>query len=227
LSKGPLFWNLIPEAIALTANTFIFTNQIEAVLKLLRLNIDGTGNRDEREMNLFKKTEREGSFGFCHNCPSNKNCCTRMKTNSPIDNAIVFNEEIEQIESYSGVRREDFLQLGRYPADGPYQTLKHNGNSGCYFYKNGRCQIYPVRPLDCRFFPFDIIEDDENDLRWIVYTELCPVDFDYKESFQKLKAFFDLPMELALAYSRGKAPGMESNHYIVLDPVYPDGNKSS
>ena len=171
-------------------------------------------------MNLFNKTEREGSFGFCQSCPSNKNCCTRMKTHSPIDNAIVFNEEIVEIEKYSGVKREKFLQVGRYPEDGLYQTLKHNGNSGCYFYTDGRCKIYPVRPLDCRFFPFDIIEDDEGDLRWIVYTELCPVNFDYRESFEKLKAFFDLPRELALAYSRGQAPGMEANRYEVLDSVY-------
>ena len=143
-----------------------------------------------------------------------------MRTNSSIDNAIVFNDEIEQIENYSGLRREDFLQIGPYLEEDPYQTLKHEGAGGCYFHKNGRCEIYPVRPLDCRFFPFDIIEDDEGDLRWIVYTELCPVNFDYRESFEKLKAFFDLPRELALAYSRGKAPGMEANRYEVLDSVY-------
>lgn len=197
------------------------------MLKLPLSNIHGNGNRDEGEMNLFKKTEREGSFGFCQSCPSNKNCCTRMKTNSPIDNAIVFNEEIDEIEKFSGVRREAFLQVGRYPEDGPYQTLTHNGNSGCYFYKNGRCEIYRVRPLDCRFFPFDIIEDDDDNLRWIVYTELCPVNFDYRESFAMLKAFFDLPRKLALAYSRGKAPGMEANRYVVLDPVYPASGRAS
>ena len=177
-------------------------------------------------MKPFKKPERDGTFGFCQHCPSNMNCCTRMKTSGAIDNAIVFNEEIEQIESYSGVKREVFLQVGRYPDDGPYQTLKHNGNSGCYFYKNRQCEIYPVRPLDCRLFPFDIIEDDDGEPRWIVYTELCPVNFDYRESFEKLKAFFDLPRELALAYSRGRVPGMEDNRYEVLDPVYPDSGSS-
>jgi len=149
-----------------------------------------------------------------------------MRTNSSIDNAIVFNEEIEQIEKHSGIDREEFLQIGRYPEDGPYQTLKHEDDEGCFFLKNGRCEIYPVRPLDCRFFPFDIIEDDEDNLRWIIYTELCPVDFDYRDSFQRLNNFFDLPKELALAYSRGKAPGMESNRYKVLDLVYPESNKT-
>ena len=173
-------------------------------------------------MSSFYTTGQEGSFTFCHNCPSNKNCCTRMRTNSPIDNAIVFNEEIEQIEKHSGVDREEFLQIGRYPEDGPFQTLKHGGDGGCFFFKSGRCGIYPVRPLDCRFFPFDIIEDNEDNLRWIIYTDLCPVDFDYSGSFQRLKAFFDLPKELALVYSRGNAPGMESNRYIELDLVYPD-----
>jgi Fe-S-cluster containining protein len=143
-----------------------------------------------------------------------------MKANSPIDNAIVFNEEIVDIEKYLGVKSEHFMQVGRYPEGNPYQTLKHTGKSGCYFYKDGRCEIYPVRPLDCRFFPFDIIEDDDGNLLWIVYTELCPVNFDYRESFEKLKGLFNLPKELALAYSRGNTPGMEANRYTVLDPVY-------
>ena len=140
-------------------------------------------------MSQFNKAENIGSFSFCKSCPSNKNCCTRMRTNSSIDNAIVFNEEIEEIERFSGIDREEFLQTGRYPQDWPYQTLKHEGLSGCYFHRDGRCKIYSVRPLDCRFFPFDIIEDDEGNLNWIVYIDLCPVDFDYRESFQKLKGF--------------------------------------
>ena len=175
-------------------------------------------------MNKFNKAEKIGSFGFCHSCPTEKNCCTRMRAYSSIDNAVVFNEEIDQIEKISRVSRIDFLQIGRYSEDGPYQTLKQNGIGGCYFYKGGRCEIYSVRPLDCRFFPFDIIEDDEDNLRWIIYRDLCPVDFDYVESFQKLKAFFDLSRELALAYSRANAPGMELNRYVVLDPVYPDSD---
>ena len=173
------------------------------------------------------KKKVEGTFGFSDECPSSINCCTRMKTQRSIDNAIVFDEQIDRIEKYSGVRREQFLQVGRYRENSSYQTLTHNGHSGCFFHKNGRCEIYPLRPLDCRFFPFDIIEDDYGDLRWIVYTDLCPVNFNYRESFEKLKAFFELPRELALAYSRGKAPGMESNNYLVLDTVYPvSGNTS-
>lgn len=171
-------------------------------------------------MSKFYKTEQEGSFTFCLNCPSNINCCTRMKSNSSIDNAIVFNTEIIEIEKYSGVAREEFLQENHYPKDSPYQNLKHVGHSGCYFHKNGHCEIYPVRPLDCRLFPFDIIEDDEGELQWIVYTNLCPVDFDYLPAYERLKSFFDMPEEDAWTYSEGHAPGMETNRYIELDRVY-------
>ena len=171
-------------------------------------------------MDAFCKTAQEGSFTFCRNCPSMINCCTRMKSNSEIDNAIVFNKEISEIEKFSGVKREEFLQAGRYPEDGPYQTLKHVGHAGCYFYKNGRCAIYTVRPLDCRLFPFDIIEDDNGELRWIVYTDLCPVDFDYRPAYEHLRSFFKLSQEVAWAYSEGYAPRMEANCYIELDRVY-------
>ena len=143
-----------------------------------------------------------------------------MRTNGSIDNAIVFNEEIEQIEKHSGVDREEFLQIGRYPEDGPYQTLKHEGDEGCFFFKKGRCEIYPVRPLDCRLFPFDIIEDDDGKLRWILYTDLCPIKFDYRPAYEHLRLFFKLPEDAAWAYSEGHAPGMESNTYIELDRVY-------
>lgn len=91
---------------------------------------------------------------------------------------------------------------------------------GCHFNVNGRCQIYEVRPLDCRLFPFDIVEKPNSDLVWVVYTKLCPVKFDYRPSYENLKHFFDLPEPMARAYARANAPGMEKQHYIELDLIY-------
>ena len=142
-----------------------------------------------------------------------------MKQNSSIDNAIVFSEEITQIEKFSGLVRADFLQVGRYLEDHPFQTLNNN-ESGCLFHRAGQCEVYQVRPLDCRMFPFDIIEDEDGKLRWIVYADLCPVDFDYRPAYEHLKRFFDLSEEMAWAYCEADAPGMENNAYIKLERVY-------
>jgi len=103
-----------------------------------------------------RKSEYLGGFGFCPSRPTNKFCRTRMRTNSSIGYAIVFDDKIDRIGKFFGVARQEYLQIRRCPEDGPYQTLKP-------------------------------------------------------------KAFFDLPKERALAYSRGKAPGMESDQHLVLD----------
>lgn len=161
-----------------------------------------------------------GSFSFCNKCPTNKNCCTRMREGGEIDNALIFPEEAIAIENYSGINRTEFIQEGRCPKDHTFQTLKGRKNGGCYFHRAGRCEIYSVRPFDCRLFPFDIIEDEDENLRWILYTGLCPVSFNYRIAYQQLRNFFDLSEDDAWAYSMANTPGMEDNSYIELDPVY-------
>ena len=174
-------------------------------------------------MNVASKNKMAGSFGFCAGCPTSLNCCSRMNHHSVIENALVFTDEVIAIESYSGVPQIKFLKKNSIPGDHPFRTIANAKTGGCIFHKNGRCEIYSVRPLDCRMFPFDIIEDADEELRWIVYPDLCPVNFDYRPAYENLKNFFDLPEDLAWAYSEADAPGMESNAYIELGRVYEDG----
>ena len=44
--------------------------------------------------------------------------------------------------------------------------------TSCKFAKEKRCQLYENRPLDCRLFPLDIIED-EGEYWWCMFTT-CP-----------------------------------------------------
>ena len=174
-------------------------------------------------MNVASKNEMDGSFQFCEGCPTSLNCCSRMNHKSFIENAVVFGDEVNSIESFSGVPRNQFLKESSFPGTHPLQTIANAETGGCIFHRDGRCEIYAVRPLDCRIFPFDIIEDADEELRWIVYTDLCPVDFDYRPAYKNLKNFFDLPEDLAWVYCESDAPGMESNAYIKLGRVYKDG----
>jgi Fe-S-cluster containining protein len=57
----------------------------------------------------------------------------------------------------------------------------------CYFYDSGRCSIYEDRPLDCRLFPFDIVQAEDGNFYWIVYNEFCPESFDYRLYFSAAK----------------------------------------
>ena len=143
-----------------------------------------------------------------------------MKSNSAIDNAIVFNTEISEIEKHSGVKREEFLQDRRYPKDGPYQTLKHVGHSGCYFYENGKCLIYNVRPLICALFPFDFRFNEAGSLFWVVYQNLCPVYFNYKRHFSQIKKMalnLDMDKKTIVDYLEENAPSMKKESVLFLE----------
>lgn len=48
--------------------------------------------------------------------------------------------------------------------------------------KQGKCKIYDIRPLDCRLFPLDIIEED-GEYYWCVFTT-CP-------NWQKMKELLE------------------------------------
>jgi Fe-S-cluster containining protein len=53
----------------------------------------------------------------------------------------------------------------------------------CKFAKDSRCHAYASRPLDCRMFPLDIIEEDGK-YYWCIFT-ICP---KHGELMQKLVA---------------------------------------
>ena len=92
----------------------------------------------------------------------------------------------------------------------------------CFFYKDGRCTIYKNRPLDCRLFPFDIIEDNNGNLFWTVYENLCPPKFDYT-------AYFDIAKQLMAksGYNRSDlrdfashgAEVMRQHKHHIIEPV--------
>jgi Fe-S-cluster containining protein len=54
-------------------------------------------------------------------------------------------------------------------------SLKERSNGDCIFYDavSGRCSIYPVRPLQCRLFPFwpALLASEE---AWNAAAVLCP-----------------------------------------------------
>lgn len=56
----------------------------------------------------------------------------------------------------------------------PYiYMMKKAENGKCIFLKDDLCTIYQTRPLICRFYPFELRED-ENCKHFFVYTDECP-----------------------------------------------------
>ncbi len=93
-----------------------------------------------------------GCYNTCNNCNLLGSCCTSFnKINAPVLNM----EEMFEIKE--NTYRDDFYES----VDNNLFLLKTKDNH-CIFYKDGKCDIYDCRPVDCRLFPFDIIKKDYN-----------------------------------------------------------------
>lgn len=81
------------------------------------------------------------------------------------DNSVVaFPEEIRRIQRATDL---DWLEAvappeeGEWDRKGCFHTLEwrlRKENYACRFYQDGRCSIYPVRPMLCRTYPFYLDE---------------------------------------------------------------------
>ena len=134
----------------------------------------------------FMNATLEGTFKFCSDCPSNNNCCVRTRHGlGEIANPPLLPNEAAEISAHTGLSVDAFAE----GQPGEPLAIKRT-DSGCLFYKGGKCEIYAIRPFDCKIFPFDIARLDGL-FYWIVYTSLCPSEsgFEYDEAdFQSAKA---------------------------------------
>lgn len=129
----------------------------------------------------------DGEFSFCGSCPRQLNCCTRIRHQGPIVPPFLFGGEVTRIGERSGIQAEMVADIRHDHLGRSFQTLRST-NPGCIFHVDGLCQIYRDRPIDCRLFPFDVHETVDGRLFWVVYTKLCPVNFDYKPYLSGVKA---------------------------------------
>ncbi len=108
----------------------------------------------------------EGTFKKCTNCKKNINCCQSFdKINPPT----LCEYEVNEI----GNKYTDFVDE---ICDDLY-SIKIVNNT-CIFYKNNKCEIYNIRPLDCKLYPFDILRK-ENKFYLILYRLNCNNINDY------------------------------------------------
>lgn len=52
--------------------------------------------------------------------------------------------------------------------------MKKAGDGKCVFLKENHCSIYALRPLICRFYPFELKFDDGKQLHVFDFTVECP-----------------------------------------------------
>lgn len=99
---------------------------------------------------LMKKLYHRSYFfdqGIRFECQRCGACCTGEPGIIRVDQA-----EIVCIAEYVSVRVSSFIDTYLYPWGGGYSIREHS-DGRCFFYDKG-CTIYPVRPQQCKTFPF-------------------------------------------------------------------------
>jgi Fe-S-cluster containining protein len=168
-------------------------------------------------MKVYKSS---GTMSFCLDCPAKTNCCTRVAHGTEIENPFLFNDEAENIKRRIGGLLSDFSE--KFVTNGGVEYLAIKSRApGCTFFQSGRCTIYDIRPLDCRLFPFDIRRTQSGALMWIVYTDLCPVEFDWRDHFEDAKKLlFSRTLSLIdlETYIDSNIDGMMNRKFIEIEP---------
>ena len=96
--------------------------------------------------------------------------CGRCCTGSP-GTIYVSPWEISQIGEFLGIPASDFINMYLYPFRDSYSIREHP-DGRCSFYDHG-CVIYPVRPAQCKSFPF-WFGNLRSETRWRRISRECP-----------------------------------------------------
>lgn len=87
--------------------------------------------------------------GLHFECTGCGNCCT----GSP-GYVWLNDEEIVKIAEYLKITIQEFSRRFLRLVNGNFSLLENHHTFDCVFFKDKRCQIYPVRPTQCRTFPW-------------------------------------------------------------------------
>ena len=96
-------------------------------------------------------------------------CCGDTKEKNR--HVLLLRREAEQVSRATSQPPSQFAV--KIEGKEPYSyEMKKSKDGKCFFLENNRCTIYSVRPLICRFYPFELISSGGK-YRFL-YTEECP-----------------------------------------------------
>jgi len=97
-------------------------------------------------------------------------CC--RDTEDRVRRILLLESEANRISSETSMEIDEFAE--RIEGFEPYVYQMRKTEDGiCIFLKGNSCSIYPIRPLICRFYPFQLRSIGKN--RYIfTYTNECP-----------------------------------------------------
>ncbi len=98
-------------------------------------------------------------------------CCgdTKQKTR----NILLLDSEVKAISLETCLVPSEFAN--ETPDKAPYcYEMKKNNAGKCYFLRDNQCSIYELRPLICRFYPFELKFSADQDTHVFSFTLECP-----------------------------------------------------
>jgi len=103
----------------------------------------------------------------CLKCAS---CCGDTKAH--VRHILLLKLEAERIAEVTSKTIEEFARKAEGHAPYAYEMRKTKEEEKCVFLENKRCTIYPLRPLICRFYPFEL-KITKNGKCYFLYTKEC------------------------------------------------------
>ncbi len=133
-------------------------------------------------------------------------CCgdTQEKTRR----ILLLTAEAEQIATATSQQISDFTEKidGKTPYQ--YEMKKTAENGKCLFLAKNRCTIYALRPLICRFYPFEL-KTAANGKHQFLHTNECP---SIGKGKPLSKNYFEKLFQLALSKTRTQRKPNENKH---------------
>lgn len=113
-------------------------------------------------------------------------CCRFLEADSPL--APIFTEMERKKAIAQGASPSQFHQQAD-GASAQIQLKSHNDFYICPFFapETSRCTIYPIRPLDCRLYPFALMFSKDGSEVVLGVDTLCPFGDEHleTEAFQR------------------------------------------
>ncbi len=85
---------------------------------------------------------------------------------------VVRDVEVEPIAKHLKIPADDFIK-NFTRKEGKYTCLVDHAGEDCIFLEEDKCVIYPVRPIQCKTFPF-WPQNLKTEKRWILIENECP-----------------------------------------------------
>ena len=103
----------------------------------------------KKNLNVIQNSSPWYQEGLAFQCTGCGQCCTGAP-----GYVWVNDQEIQEIATYLNLTLEDFARKYLRKAQGRFSLIELPKTYDCIFLKGNKCEIYPVRPIQCRTFPW-------------------------------------------------------------------------